>query len=57
MAMGLVLWLQLTAAASPWIAGAGGVVLGALIYFVVALALGAPEARRAWTMVTRRGRG
>jgi putative peptidoglycan lipid II flippase len=57
MAMGLGLWLQLTAAASSWIVGGGGVVLGALIYFVVALALGAPEARRAWTMVTRRGRG
>jgi Na+/H+ antiporter NhaA len=56
MAMALWVWLQLTGSVSPWIVGAGGVVLGALIYFVVALALGAPEARRVWTMVTRTGR-
>ncbi len=54
-AMTIVLWvwLQLTGSVSPWIVAGGGVVLGALIYFVVALALGAPEARRVWTVVTR----
>jgi putative peptidoglycan lipid II flippase len=56
MALGLGGWLRLTAAASPWIAGGGGVVLGVVIYFATALALGAPEARRAWAMLTRRGR-
>ena len=56
MTIALWVWLQLTGSASPWITGGVGVVLGALVYFVVALALGAPEARRAWTMVARRGR-
>jgi hypothetical protein len=57
MALGLWAWLQLSAGASPWIIGTGGVVLGALIYFVAALALGAPEARRVWTMVSGREQG
>jgi hypothetical protein len=39
-------WLRLTAAAPSWVIGAGGVILGAAVYFAAALALGAPEARR-----------
>jgi len=39
-------WLQLTSAASSWVIGGGGVVVGAVVYFTAALALGAPEARR-----------
>lgn len=46
MTTGLWVWLHLTTAAPPWVIGGGGVALGAAVYFAVALALGAPEARR-----------
>jgi len=39
-------WLRLTSASPTWVIGGGGVVVGAVVYFTAALALGAPEARR-----------
>jgi putative peptidoglycan lipid II flippase len=39
-------WLATTAGRSVWLVGLGGVALGAVVYWVAALALGAPEARQ-----------
>lgn len=46
--MGLALWgwLHLTRGSSVWLAGLGGVAVGAGLYWLVALLLGAPEASR-----------
>ncbi len=49
LAMGLALWgwLWLAGGLAPWLAAAGGLALGVLIYVLAALALGVPELRRA----------
>jgi putative peptidoglycan lipid II flippase len=48
LALGLALWawLGVTRGASVWVVGGAGAVLGAAFYWLAALALGAPEARR-----------
>ncbi len=54
MGLGLWGWLRATSGASVWLTGGGGVVLGAAAYWLVALMLGAPEARQLPGMVLRR---
>jgi putative peptidoglycan lipid II flippase len=39
-------WLAATAGRSVWLIGLGGVALGAVVYWLAALLLGAPEARQ-----------
>ncbi len=46
MAAALAAWLSATAGLSAWTVGLGGVALGAAVYWLAALALGAPEARQ-----------
>jgi putative peptidoglycan lipid II flippase len=55
-AMGVVLWLWLefTEGSSIWLIGGVGVVAGAGIYWLLALAFGAPEARQLPGMLLRR---
>ncbi len=54
MGLGLWGWLRATSGASVWLTGGGGVVIGAVAYWLIALALGAPEARQLPGMVLRR---
>jgi putative peptidoglycan lipid II flippase len=53
MAGALALWVTATAGRSPWLVGAGGVVLGGVVFGVSALVLRAPELG----MVRRRMKG
>ena len=54
MGLGLWGWLRATSGASVWLTGGGGVILGAAAYWLVALVLGAPEAKQLPAMVLRR---
>ncbi|MCJ7569417.1 MAG: murein biosynthesis integral membrane protein MurJ [Anaerolineales bacterium] len=55
MAGGLWLWTGITAGASVWLSGVGGVFLGMGVYWALAFALGVPEARQLPRMVLSRG--
>ncbi len=50
----LIPWQSLLQGRSAWLVGGGGVLLGGGVYWLVALALGAPEARRLPQMVLQR---
>ena len=54
MAIGLWLWIGITAGASVWLSGVGGVFLGASLYWAIALAMDVPEARQLPRMVLSR---
>ena len=54
MAIGLWLWIGITAGASVWLSGVGGVFLGASLYWTIAFAMGVPEARQLPRMVLSR---
>ncbi|HUS83631.1 MAG TPA: murein biosynthesis integral membrane protein MurJ [Anaerolineales bacterium] len=54
MAGGLWLWTGITAGASVWLSGVGGVLLGVSVYWALAFALGVPEARQIPRMVLSR---
>ncbi len=54
MAVGLWLWIGITAGASVWLSGVGGVFLGASLYWAIAFAMGVPEARQLPRMVFSR---
>ena len=45
MALVIVLWLTISSGQSVWISGGIGLLLGVLVYWLVALVLGAPDAR------------
>jgi putative peptidoglycan lipid II flippase len=55
-AMGVTLWLWLsfTEGSSIWLIGGVGVIVGAGVYWLIALALGAPEARQLPGLLRRR---
>lgn len=46
LAVALQLWIRLLGNASMWLVGLGGVLLGGIVYWTVALLLRAPEARQ-----------
>jgi len=54
MAIGLWLWIGITAGASVWLSGVGGVFLGVSLYWAIAFAMGVPEARQLPRMVLSR---
>ncbi|MEA1977028.1 MAG: murein biosynthesis integral membrane protein MurJ [Chloroflexota bacterium] len=54
MVVGLWLWIGITAGASVWLSGVGGVFLGAILYWAIAFAMGVPEARQLPRMVLSR---
>jgi putative peptidoglycan lipid II flippase len=54
MAGGLWFWMGITAGASVWLSGVGGVFLGASLYWDIAFAMGVPEARQLPRMVLSR---
>lgn len=54
MTAALVAWLRAADQASAWISGGVGVLLGVAVYWLMARALGAPEARQLPGMVLRR---
>jgi putative peptidoglycan lipid II flippase len=54
MVAGLITWLQVTAGQSALLIGAGGVIVGGAVYWLIGLVLGAPEARRLPTLLLRR---
>ncbi len=51
---GLWLWIGITAGASVWLSGVGGVLLGASVYWALAFVIGVPEARQLPRMVLSR---
>jgi len=53
MSAALMVWLGSFPNASAWILGLGGVLLGGAIYWLVTLALGAPEARQVPRLLRR----
>jgi putative peptidoglycan lipid II flippase len=54
MAGGLWFWMGITAGASVWLSGVGGVFLGVSLYWAIAFATGVPEARQLPRMVLSR---
>ena len=56
MGMGLGVWIATTRGLPTWVVGLGGVVLGAGIYWVGGLILGAPESRQLPRFLLTRGR-
>ena len=54
MAIGLLLWIQFTAGMNRWLIGAGGVVLGLVIYFAGVVILKVPEITLVMNAVTHR---
>jgi putative peptidoglycan lipid II flippase len=54
-AMGAAVWgfVALVPASSPWVLGAGGILIGVVIYGVAAVLLGVSEIQTVWNMVRR----
>ena len=46
MGVALLVWLTISEGSSMWLIGGAGIAIGAVIYWLAALALGAPEARQ-----------
>jgi putative peptidoglycan lipid II flippase len=54
MSLGLWIWIGGTNQHSAWLVGLGGVILGGIIFLVVAMLLGIREVRGTWREVTAR---
>lgn len=55
MSAALWIWMAAMAGQAAWLVGAGGVVLGGAAFWLIALGLGAPEARQLPRMLLKRG--
>jgi hypothetical protein len=56
MSLSLALWLGSTKSLSFWVAGGGGVVVGAAVYAIAILLLRVPEGGELLNMLTRKNR-